>query len=160
MCEEMFDFIRELVPSGRILELGSGRATEALDKYYTVYSIEHDKEWVGKYHGNYIHAPIRKHKEIKNYKSNEWYDANVLRRELPKIKYDLLIVDGPIGEKRSGIVKYWELFDWSVPAVFDDMQRDLDYHIIKSISNKLDRPFVIYEGEFGVIYPPATQVTI
>ena len=69
-------------------------------------------------------------------------------------------MDGPCGQDRAGIVKYWKLFDWSVPAVFDDMQRDLDYHVIKSISNKLDRPFVIYEGELGVIYPPDTKVTL
>ena len=41
-------------------------------KYYSVFSIEHDQSWIGKYNTHYIYAPIK----------NGWYDIEILKREL------------------------------------------------------------------------------
>ena len=62
---ELIDLMVKLVPSGTLLEFGSGRATEVFSKYYTVYSVEENPEWLNKYNSNYIHAPI-KNLEVKN----------------------------------------------------------------------------------------------
>ena len=61
-----FDYIRELLPGGKvILELGSGEGTAELAKYYRMYSIENQKEWINKYDSTYIYAPIKKYVNVK-----------------------------------------------------------------------------------------------
>jgi hypothetical protein len=154
--ENLFNFIREYLPNGKtILELGSGEGTAELVKYYSVISIEHDEEWLNKYHNRYIHAPLKPHKEIGKHEGKIWYNARVLERELPNLEYDLLLVDGP-PISRAGLVKYWDLFRHDVPVLFDDVNRFRDWRIICSIAARLDKPFTVYpssdkEKQFGVI---------
>ena len=70
-----------------ILELGSGTGTIELVKHYTVYSIEHQKQWVGEAsRSNYIYAPLKTYGGVFN-----WYDNHYLNN-LPK-DYDLLLID-------------------------------------------------------------------
>ena len=46
ISKELYDYILANLPKGStILELGSGWATDQLAKYYTLYSIEHDKKY-------------------------------------------------------------------------------------------------------------------
>lgn len=157
--KDLFDIIRELLPVEKtILELGSGKGTEALKRHYEIYSVEHDEKWLNMYHTNYIYAPLKPHKELKNHPSSLWYDVNVLKRELPKIDYDLLLIDGPPGNTRAGVVKYWDIFKHNVPIVIDDLQRFRDYRITLSLSNKLNLPFTVYGADgdnkpFGVLIP-------
>ena len=39
-----------------ILELGSGKSSELLNKFYNVISVEDNKEWMNKYNTQYIHV--------------------------------------------------------------------------------------------------------
>ena len=122
-------------------------------------SVEHDKDWVQKYTSSYIYAPLTWYKEVKNFEgSDQWYDRDKLQEGIKDLQYDLLLVDGPPGVNRSGIVKYIELFDTTVPIIFDDLQRGRDRKIINSVAHKLGLPFVTYgqfDGKpFGVINDP------
>ena len=82
---EVFRFLGRCLPKGStILELGSGEGTAVLAKDYTVYSVEHNPEYLGRHDTHYIHAPL----------INGWYDPEAVRAGLPD-HYDCLIVDGP-----------------------------------------------------------------
>jgi hypothetical protein len=159
----LFDEITRILPDGStILELGSGSGTEELVKYYKVYSVEDNADFVGRYHQNYIHAPLKLYKPLKHYSEekfggsgkNIWYDSQALQKGLSGIDYDLLLIDGPMST-RAGIVKYFNLFKHDVPVILDDMNRNLERKIIQDLSAKLKRPYTVYDcweqKAFGVI---------
>ena len=158
--KSLYDFLLEVLPEGKtILELGSGWGTSQLVKHWEVYSVEHDKKYADRLTNNCIYAPLTDHKELRNHKgSMKWYDRDILVPALKDIRYDLLLVDGPPGNTRCGIVKYIDLFDKNVIMIFDDLQRKADRAIINSIGSKLNKPFVMYpylSGKpFGVINDP------
>jgi len=152
------DIIRDLVPQhGTILELGSGEGTNKLAEFFTVYSVEHNLEWVGKYNSTYIHAPLKEHKPVGGIgdEPSEWYDPEVLRAQLPK-HYDLILIDGP-PKNRSGFIKYFELFKADVPMIFDDVHRMRDLTVMTKIAARLSRPYTVYglheSKHFGIITP-------
>jgi len=119
--KKLYDYIREILPEGStILELGSGEVTDVLARDYTMYSVEHELEWVGKYNSTYLHVPLCEHKAIKNHLHTRWYSADILRPLLKGIKYDLLLVDGP-PQTRSGFFKYMGLFDSNAICHFRDV---------------------------------------
>jgi hypothetical protein len=150
--KSLYDFIRRVLPDGRsILELGSGWSTNELSKNYTMHSVEHDEKFVGKYNSTYIHAPLKEHKKIKNHKHNIWYDADVLKKELKGVKYDLLLIDGPPGT-RSGFIKYIDLFDTSAIWIFDDSNRGSDWDVVNSAASRLEVPTVTYHGSTSKTY--------
>lgn len=146
ISKELFDCIRTLLPVGKtLLELGSGWASEEFSKYYTVYSIEHDQDWVDKYTTNYIYAPI----------TNGWYDVEILKKELPA-HYDLILVDGPPGWiGRGGFYTYLSLFNTNVPIIFDDVNRPAEYELMVNVATFLHKKFVIFTDssnkQFGVV---------
>ncbi len=147
--KDLYDFIRKVLPEGNtILELGSGFSTGELSKYYTMYSVEHDEKFLDKYDSTYLHAPLKKHKKLKNHESTEWYDAAVLRDLLKGLKYNLLLVDGP-PQTRSGFVKYINLFDTSAIWIFDDAGRSIDRAVVNSAASVLGVPWVNYRSEAG-----------
>ena len=161
ISDELYKFIRRVLPQGgTILELGSGMGTANLALYYTMYSVEHDIEWMDNYDSTYIYAPLKEHKEIRNHAGTVWYDADVLRPKLKGLKYDLLLIDGP-PESRAGFVKYFDMFDSTVIIVFDDVNRGRDNKVMNSIAAKLDVPYVTYGAGtgklFGVINDPCTR---
>lgn len=140
--------IYKTVPEGStILELGSGTSTDILSHKYKMISIEHDKEWVGKYNSTYIYAPIKEYKPTRKFTDNMWYDADILRQELPKYAYDALIIDGPKGS-RVGLWKYKELFNWNVPVFIDDVQRQSVLTLIKLICSRNNISKIIM-GDIG-----------
>lgn len=118
--QQVYDFIISNLPKGStILELGSGYGTEVLSKNYTMYSIEHDKRFVGKYKSTYIHAPM----------VEGWYDKSVLETKLEALrgKYELILVDGPIGNESNSRIGFYEnisMFDTDLLMVFTDTNRD------------------------------------
>lgn len=146
----LVDTIYRILPAGStVLELGSGDgSTPALCRRYRVYSVEDNPEWLYKYSSEYIYAPSKKHKEIKNHLGNQWYDPNVLRERLQGIEYDLLLVDGP-ATGRSGFLKYLDLFKLDIPIVLDDLHRFRDYKIAISLSHRIRRPFTVYANHEG-----------
>ena len=155
--EKLFNHIREILPEGStILELGSGFSTETLAKHYTMYSVEHAEEWVGKYDSTYLHVPLCEHKAIKHHIFTRWYDASILKEKLKGVEYDLLLIDGP-PHTRSGFFKYMSLFDSNAIWVFDDANRRADAKVINSCASRLGRPWVTYHGidkTYSVINSP------
>lgn len=146
--KEVFDYIQQVLPAGKtILELGSGWASEILSEHYTVYSIEHDPQWVGKYNTHYIYAPI----------INDWYDVSILSNELPT-HYDLILIDGPTGTiGRGAFYNHLYLFNTNTIMIFDDVHRNAEYNLLVAVSQKLNKPYTIYKSNgqknFGVILP-------
>ena len=142
-----------------ILELGSGEGTGRLLERFNVVSVEHDEKFLGWYPAStYIHAPIEPFRKACAIfpKDAGWYSRDVLRAELPKYKYDLILVDGPpnfIG--RGGFYKWRHFFDLSVPIVVDDIHRERERKMIGLLSRQLRRPYLVYAWEkqrhFGVI---------
>lgn len=142
---EMFKWILNNIPlNGTILELGSGTGTIELSKFYNVYTIEHDEKWLNKTNNaNYIFAPL----------VDNWYNVEVLKKKLPK-KYDLLIIDGPIQEKRLNIMKNLDLFDFSGLVIVDDTNRlkdeQLSIDLCKIYNKKLNK-IKSEDKEFSVL---------
>ena len=144
--KKLYNYIREILPDGStILELGSGKVTDVLARHYTMYSVEHDPEWVGKYNSTYLHVPLCEHKAIKNHTHTRWYSAEILRPQLTGIHYDLLLVDGP-PQTRSGFVKYMSLFDSSAIWIFDDANRGSDHAVLNSVASRLQLPWITYHS--------------
>ncbi len=144
--KELYDYICAVLEEGKtILELGSGFGTGELAKRYTMYSIEHDKRWLGKYESTYIYAPF----------INGWYDVNALMDQLP-VEYDLILVDGPYWpEERFGFAAYFELFRQDVPIIFDDVNVKTVYDAMVVVSKKLGRPFSVFQTgpkRVGIIF--------
>lgn len=131
---ELFDCIRKLVPiGGTILELGSGFTTGELSKYYKMISIEHDKEYIGKYNSEYIYAPLKQHRGHRHFAEfTTWYDADAVRKGLEGKTYDLILIDGPPGSNtvRPGMYRYRDLFNWNVPVIFDDSNNHFLWRLI------------------------------
>lgn len=144
----LFDYIRSILPEGAtMLELGSGWTSGEFARYYNLFSIEHNPEWVGKYDSNYIYAPIKKN----------WFDVDILKAKLPE-HYDLILVDGPPGNiGRYGFFLNIKLFNTNVPLIFDDVNRPAEYKLLIDVAKYLNRPYQIFEDDakkkFGVILP-------
>ena len=146
ISQEMFQWIRDNMEEGStILEFGSGTGTIELTKHYTVYSVEQNKEWVGKApDSNYIHAPI----------INGWYHEGTVFSNLPST-YDLLLVDGPAGTgNREGIENYWNKFNLEVPILMDDTHRAKELSFAQRTADLLGKTLQIIPGHqksFGLL---------
>jgi len=160
MNKSTFDLIRKLLPEGKtILELGSGWGTSELSKHYKMYSIEADFSWLDKYNSTYIYAPVKKYDAeyiappIPN--NTAWHDPEVLKEELPKIKYDLIFIDGPWGNYgRGGFYKHIDLFNTNVPLIFDDINREPEKILMEKVSEYLKRPYhLLGDNVTGYILP-------
>jgi len=120
-----------------IIELGSGFSTEFFSKYYDVYTVEHDLKWLDKkVNGvNYIHAPLKEYKPFFSDKE-EWYDVEVLKKELPK-DYAAIIVDGPSGStfSRYGFAHNLDIFN-RCKVLFDDVHAVNVYMVMIETMNK------------------------
>lgn len=145
---DLFKYIlNNLEKGGTILELGSGSGTGELAKFYKVYSIEHDKNWLNKYNTTYIYAPIVSYQEYK------WFNIDILKKSLPTIDYDLILVDGPPGTiGRAGFFYNLALFDTAKTIIFDDVQRGAELVLLKNVSQKLNRPYKIIKCSDGKVF--------
>lgn len=120
-----------------ILELGSGWSTGELARYYKMTSVEEHDTWVGKYDSTYIHA----------HSLNGWYDRKTLEAELPKVQYDLLLIDGPHQYHRNQLMKNLDLFDWSKSVIIDDCQESAFMDMAAELANHYcKRPMQIING--------------
>jgi hypothetical protein len=142
---EMFNWLKKNLPNGKtILEFGSGTGTIELVKHWNVYSVEQDKEWIGKSKSNYIYAPIK----------NGWYDDEIVFSKIPN-NYDLIIIDGPKGsEHRFGIYDQLDKLNTNIPIIFDDTNREIDRKNAILLANKLGKKWeeiIGYQKNFIVI---------
>lgn len=161
ISNELYEFICNLLPPNKtILELGSGRGTGLLANTYEMISIEHDRKYVGLHRSQYIHAPITPFRKQCGVfpEDTGWYDRKVLARELPKYKYDLILIDGPPNATgRGGFFKWKNLFNLDVPMIFDDLHRKRELRLISRISSHVKRPYTVHASwtpkHFGVILP-------
>lgn len=150
--------LQNIPPGSTIVELGSGVGSARLSAAgYSMVCVEHSEEWLGRYPSiHYIHAPLKSHKPVQGYGNTLWYSPEILKKELPKLDYAAIIVDGPPGsEGRSGILKYFSLFNPNVPFILDDLHRQNERKIAGHIAAKLNTPLVIYpEAKYwGILWP-------
>lgn len=162
ISEDLFNLIRDILPEGKtILELGSGEGTAELVKHYKVYSVEHSKQWLGKYKTNYLYVPLEKFRKQCNVfpEDTSWYNREILQSKLSGITYDLILIDGPPRNAggRGGFYKWMHFFNLDVPIVFDDYNRPWDQKMVYRVSARLKRPYTVYfaweRKHVAVIYP-------
>jgi hypothetical protein len=146
--KECFDWIRKNIPDGSsILEFGSGLLTREFAKYYKMYSVENNIEYLNKYNSTYIYAPMK----------DNWYDVERLKRGLPK-RYDLIIVDGPVNvgqkQRRHGFLKNIDLFKTDIPILFDDLCRKDEHDLLLATAQHLGKDYEIFNTrkKFGIVY--------
>ena len=133
-------FGRVVEPGSTVLEFGSGKGTENLVKLgYNVFSVEEHERFCSLYHEQYIHAPI----------VNGWYDKKIVLDAIKKIKYDVIIVDGPAQGDRRKIMEILDELDTTVPIFIDDMNRKKDRELFGLISGKYRKTFD--HGVYGYI---------
>lgn len=156
ISDGMIKYIATNIPQGTILELGSGEGSQKLIHLgYRIWAVEHDKEWVDKFNNvKYFYAPIKKHKAVRGFAHEEWYDKDVIWT-IPKY-YNAIIVDGPPGcIGRSGFLKYLDLFNTNVPIIFDDLHRKLEMKLAQKVAHRLGRPLSVISWEsktWGVVH--------
>lgn len=135
----VFDWMIEHLPEGKtVLELGSGHSTQMLKTKWNIVSVEENKEWVNKYHDNYIHATIK----------NDYYDIDILKEKLPE-KYDLMLVDGPAYGNRNNMLRHLDLFKLDTSGcsiiLFDDVERANDLATYKEFLNIISEEYKVKE---------------
>ena len=138
ICQGVFSWIRSNLSVGSVfLEFGSGRGTIELTKYYNVYSVEQDSQWLGLAEkAEYIHAPIK----------DGWYDADILFKNLPE-EYDLILVDGPKGSgNRRGLAKHWDKLNTDVPIIMDDTNRAKEFSFALESSKAINKNIEFLTG--------------
>ena len=138
ISNELFQWIKNNLPEGKtILEFGSGTGTIELTKYWKVYSVEQNKQWVGKAPlSNYIHAPLK----------NEWYDEEIVFNNIPK-NYDLILIDGPAGSDfRGGIDKHFHKLKSDIPIILDDTHREKDKNHAIKLAKQLGKEWIELKG--------------
>tara|TARA_B100000768_G_C11226449_1_gene353023 strand:+ start:664 stop:1164 length:501 start_codon:yes stop_codon:yes gene_type:complete len=116
-----------------ILELGSGKSSELLNKFYNVISVEDNKEWMNKYNTQYIHV---------NTVGKGEYDFKELSKKIKDIDYKLLIIDGP-NDNREEIVNHINIFKNDVPVIWDDTQVYEKYAI--QMSEQTNKSYTTYQ---------------
>ena len=138
MAIEGFKWLLDNIPEGsKILEIGAGRGTKELSKFWDVTSVEHNQEYINLVPNvKYILAPL----------VNGWYSIDTLKQELPQ-KYELLIIDGPPGEEgRPTILANLDLFNLDCKIMVDDVHRGGSLNIAKAIGTKLSREVIVHQG--------------
>lgn len=130
------DWIYNNIPENSIiLELGSGYGTADLVKKYKVYSVEEDKKWLNLIpDSNYIYAPLK----------DNWYDISFIEKIDPD--YKLLLIDGPAGGNRYGILKHIKSFYNGATIIVDDAERPDDLKVIKELCSMLNKSYIIKTG--------------
>jgi len=150
ISEQLFKKIKEILPIGSIiLELGSGdTSTRLLCEQYTMFSIEHDPSYIGKYNSNYIYAPI----------VNKWFDPEPIKNNMPE-NYDLMLIDGPKGSvgQRSLMLNHIDIFKVSNQIIIcDDINRSDDLLLFNKICDifPLRKREIIGDTikSFGILY--------
>ena len=138
MPEEAFEWIENNIPFGsKVLEFGSGKGSERLAVNYTLFSVEHNPEWINKYNSNYIYAPIKLYEQDSQKKGLGWYEIEAIKNNLHENNFALIIIDGPpasIG--REGIMDHLWILDKSEYILIDDLQREKEFELSQMLSKE------------------------
>lgn len=136
--KEAFEWIYKNIPHGStIVELGSGNGTKELVRYYNVVTVEENEKWVNVVkEAKYIYSPLKEYDKVVPH-SCCWYNDDMLS-ELPS-EYDLLIIDGPVGNNRGNFVHFIEHFRSDVPIIIDDTNRGGDKKMALDVAEKLNK---------------------
>ena len=146
ISKELFAFICENLEHGKtVLELGSGPGTNMLAKYFKVYSVENDPQWLNKYNSTYLHVPLKNLEQpLPGFPSDRyWYDGAVLEEKLKDIDYDLLLIDGPKAF-RGNTINHLHLFNTDAMIIVDDVHRPGEMTLATKIGQKLGKSPVIH----------------
>lgn len=122
------DALQKRLKQGTLLEFGSGYGTNELAKYYTVFSLEHNKMWKTPYS---VVVPIR----------DGFYDLSKV--ELPE--YDAILLDGPPRDAGDRTKFLDHDFDLSVLLLIDDVHREDGRYIMDKVVEKTGRKADIIE---------------
>jgi hypothetical protein len=142
ITKECFDKIVEILPfDSTILEIGSGQSTNILQNFYKMISIESSKEWLYKYNSEYLYVPL-KEMNSETFGKTNWLDVDILKPLLHLKQYDMLIVDA--GGDRIGIYDNLDLFDISVPIIFDDTMCESYLNCANLVATKLNKLCTTY----------------
>lgn len=160
LSSSVVEVILEFLPKGKtILELGTGEGTKLLAKHWNVLSVENNPAWhVGV--SQLLHVPLW---GVENTiprdnvsfwrtfpEASRWYNPNILQEKLAGVKYDAILIDGPMGgPRRAGMWWHYEhIFDTSVPVVVDDVHRTYDWLVAVRIAEiKAVKDFKVVQGE-------------
>lgn len=157
---ECINFIKSILPiRSTILELGSGLGTVELSKWFKMYSVENQFEWMNKFPDCTTYIPCRTLTYDDTFTAPKivgtqtaWYHPDDLFENLPK-SYDLILIDGPGGRYgRGGFFKYLEKFNTNVPILFDDINRKADLDLMIKVSQQLNKPYTILESDKSLGY--------
>lgn len=145
--ESTFKWIINNIDFGsNILELGSGTGTIELSKYYNMYSIEHNEEYLNLCkNSTYIYSEI----------INGFYNIPKIKNLLPK-KYDLLLIDGPpkAVSNRNKFLDFINYFNLETNILVDDTNRKSELNLLKELSKISKRKYNIIGNDdksFGII---------
>jgi len=156
MAQNVTPKLLEVIPAGSIvLEIGTGFGTIELAEVFKVISIENDPQW---HQGvsQLIHAPLVRIDTPRSVERrwpdfHEWYDPEVLKRELEGLSYDAIIVDGPATKRRRyGFFYFRDLFDLTVPIIIDDVHRIPDFRMAISLARTIKaKEMQIFDTHLG-----------
>lgn len=126
------------MPTGIVIELGSGEGTPLLRKAvapHTVFSVEHDKRFLE--YADVI-VPL----------SKGWYSKSAFVECVPNpSKVRALIVDGPPGViGREGITGAMHFFPAKVPMLIDDVHRPAEMAIALELGRIRKQPVVVHSA--------------
>lgn len=144
-----------------ILEMGMGQTSKITTQYIlnknkeaTLDIIEHSEDWFNIFKKNInmnervnVHIPKLEIFEHNGFKNDKYEN---LEQYLNNKKYNLIIIDGPIGEKktfpRSNILDLIPRYlDKDFVIILDDIQRPGEIYLLNKILEKLDLLSVEYK---------------
>lgn len=146
ITKECFDKIVEILPFGKtILEIGSGKSTDLLSKFYNLISLESNLDWMNKYNSNYVYVPLKK-MISKEFGETVWLDVDIVKKSISNVDYDFLLVDA--GGDRVGIYDYIHLFKTdNIPIIFDDTMCESYLKCAQLLSAKLNKLLETFQCE-------------
>ena len=136
LCDGAIEAVKQLSkPKTNTLEFGSGYGSMLLSKYTTIYSVEHQKNFIGLFSGvNYIHAPLKPITPLPGFSESQWYDSIIIEANIPE-NCNLVIIDGPPEKHgRSGILRHLYLFSTDTVWIVDDVLREKDQRLANNIA--------------------------
>jgi len=132
----LYDFLINKFPKGtKMLEFGGGNvSTNVFSDYFNLTTVEEDLKWLNIFKNRYIYAPIK----------NNWYDNEILSKELDN-DYQVIFVDGPLGGgNRFGLLNNLHLFNENITWVFHDTYRITEKKLAAEFSEKTNKKITFY----------------